>query len=324
MPTAKPSLFYKIDEQKSLLDKERKSLQLSFEQGQISHDVLHQLAIITDRHLRKIWKSCLIPENLCLIAVGGYGRAQLYPYSDVDILILLPNATDQIVQAKIESLISLFWDIGLDVGHSVRTITECVQLSTEDITIQTNLIESRLITGNRNLYHQFTKKMKRQINPASFLRAKLVEQKQRHAKQLETNLEPNIKESPGGLRDLNTILWVSKASGIGNTWLALAKHGFMTREEAKAITKHEQVLQLLRIRLHYLAGRREDRLLFDHQTALAKILKFADRGQHRASERLMQRYYQTAKSVTQLNIILIQNLELRISPPLKLYHCHSD
>ncbi len=316
MPTAKPSLFYKIDEQKSLLDKERKSLQLSFEQGQISHDVLHQLAIITDRHLRKIWKSCLIPENLCLIAVGGYGRAQLYPYSDVDILILLPNATDQIVQAKIESLISLFWDIGLDVGHSVRTITECVQLSAEDITIQTNLIESRLITGNRNLYHQFTKKMKRQINPASFLRAKMVEQKQRHAKQLETNLEPNIKESPGGLRDLNTILWVSKAGGIGNTWLALAKHGFMTREEAKAITKHEQVLQLLRIRLHYLAGRREDRLLFDHQTALAKILKFADRGQHRASERLMQRYYQTAKSVTQLNIILIQNLELRISPPL--------
>ncbi|MGA0114355.1 MAG: [protein-PII] uridylyltransferase [Burkholderiales bacterium] len=303
------------DSQRAALADERAKLQKRFESGQLGRELLQRLALMTDRHLRLVWKTQHMPPELALVAVGGYGRKQLFPDSDVDLLILLPGPPDDDLQSKLESLIGTFWDIGLEVGHSVRTLDECVDIAAGDITVQTNLLESRLLSGSRELYRRFTRKLQQAIDPVAFLRAKRIEQQERHSRHEETNLEPNIKECAGGLRDLNTILWISRAARLGRTWLELARRGFITRAEAAAIGRHERVLELLRIRLHYLSGRREDRLLFDHQTALAKQLGFADRSAKRASERLMQRYYLTAKSVSQLNTILLQNLALRISPP---------
>ncbi len=301
--------------QRAILAGERAALQQKFENGQLGHEILQQLARLTDSHLRISWKNCAIPADIALVAVGGYGRGQLFPHSDVDILILLPQTPDAALREKLEALVSTFWDIGLEAGHSVRTIDECFEVAAGDITIQTSLLESRLVTGNRELHRRFTRKLQHFIDPGAFLRAKRIEQQERHSRHAVTNLEPNLKESPGGLRDLNTILWISKAARLGRTWLELARRGFITQDEATAIGRHERVLELLRIRLHFLATRREDRLLFDHQTALAKQLGFADRASKRASERLMQRYYQTAKAVSQLNTILLQNLALRIAPP---------
>ena len=303
------------DEQRSTLAGERAALQQQFEAGDLGRALLRRLSLLTDRHLRLAWKSRQMPVNIALVAVGGYGRGQLFPHSDVDLLILLPAQPDAALREKLEALIGTFWDIGLDVGHSVRTLDECFEVASGDVTVQTNLLESRLLCGNRELYRRFTRKLQQSINPAAFLRAKRIEQEERHSRHQETNLEPNIKESAGGLRDLNTILWISRAAGLGRTWLELARRGFITRDEARAIGRHERVLEMLRIHLHYLAGRREDRLLFDHQTSLAKQLGFATRANRRPSERLMQRYYQTAKSVCQLNTILLQNLALRIAPP---------
>ncbi len=293
----------------------RTALQQRFLDGNIGLELLRQLALLTDRHLRLAWKSQKMPADIALIAVGGYGRCQLFPHSDVDILILLPGPPDEVLRGKLEALIGIFWDIGLETGHSVRTIDECVDMASADITVQTNMLESRLLCGKRELYGRFKRKLQQTINPAAFLRGKCLEQQERHSRHQETNLEPNLKESAGGLRDLNTILWISRAARLGHTWLELARRGLITREEASAISRHEKVLETLRSNLHYLAGRREDRLLFDHQTALAKQLGFTDRGSKRASERMMQRYYLTAKSVSQLNTILLQNLALRISPP---------
>jgi len=304
-----------VGAQRAALAAGRTAIREQFESGQLGRDLLHKLALLTDRHLRQAWKAQQMPQSAALIAVGGYGRGQLFPFSDVDILILLPEPPDDALRAKLEALVGHFWDIGLEAGHSVRTLDECFEMAATDITVQTTLLESRLISGNRDLYRRFNRRLQQSIDPAAFLRAKLIEQQERHSRHQQTNLEPNLKESAGGLRDLNTILWISRAAGLGRTWLELARRGFITRDEAAAIGRYERLLDMLRIRLHYLAGRREDRLLFDHQTALAKELGFAERTSKRPSERLMQRYYQTAKSVSQLNTILLQNLERRITPP---------
>lgn len=301
--------------QRTALATERAAIRQRFESGQAGSEILRKLALLTDRHLRLAWKALGMPPEVALIAVGGYGRGQLFPYSDVDILILLPAPADETLRSTLEALVGRLWDIGLEVGHSVRTLEECFEVASSDITVQTTLLESRLITGDRELYRRFNRKLQQSMDPAAFLRAKLIEQQERHSRHQETNLEPNLKESSGGLRDLNTILWISRASGHGRTWLELARRGFITRDEAATISRHARVLEMLRIRLHYLAERREDRLLFDHQTTLAKQMGFANRPGKRPSERLMQRYYQTAKAITQLNIILLQNLERRIAPP---------
>src|SRR5258706_14562658 len=156
-----------------------------------------------------------MPRGVALAAEGGYGRGQLFPCSDVDLLILLPAPADASLAGKLESLIGTLWDIGIEVGHSVRTLDECVALAAEDVTVQTTLLEARLLSGKRELFARFVKRMRDALDPAKFLEAKLLEQQQRHVRYAETNLEPNIKESAGGLRDLQTVLWIARAAGIG-------------------------------------------------------------------------------------------------------------
>ena len=293
----------------------RGQLRVEFSEHESPRELLRRQAAVVDRLLKELWSSHAMPRNVALAAVGGYGRGQLFPCSDVDLLILLSSPAEAPLARKIEELIGTLWDIGIEVGHSVRTIEECATLAAADVTVQTTLLEARLLAGKRALFARFARRMHDEMEPAEFMQAKLLEQQQRHVRYAETNLEPNIKESAGGLRDLQTILWISRAAGIGKTWSELARRGVITRSEAREIAQHEQLLQSLRIRLHYCAGRREDRLLFDYQSPLARELDLHDRPHRLASEQLMQRYYRTAKAVFQLNTIVLQNLDARITPP---------
>jgi [protein-PII] uridylyltransferase len=301
-------------EWKNTLIAEREALRRNFYERPVVGDLLRGHANLVDRQLRLIWATYALPDSLSLLAVGGYGRRQLFPYSDVDLLILLPDAADAGLNLRLERLIGTLWDIGLEVGHSVRTLRECVQLAEQDVTVQTNLLEARFLAGDQGLFRKFSRQMANALDPEQFLQAKELEQQQRHSRHEETNLEPNLKESAGGLRDLQNILWIARAGGYGQTWHALARRGLILAQEANEIQQHELFLQTLRVRLHYLAGRREDRLLFDHQSALASQFHLRDRPHRLASEQLMQRYYRTAKSISLLNAILLQNLRSRIVP----------
>ena len=173
-------------------------------------------------------------------------------------------------------------DIGLEIGHSVRTVQGCVETAAEDITIRTTLLESRFLVGSRLLFRKLTSELERIADPVAFFKAKKLEQEQRHAKHQDSpySLEPNLKEAPGGLRDLHVIQWIARASGmtsgLGGRWRDLVAHGLIERDEARQLAKLEAHLQDLRIRLHYLARRREDRLVFDLQSALAAQLGHAD------------------------------------------------
>ncbi|HEY3074776.1 MAG TPA: [protein-PII] uridylyltransferase [Burkholderiales bacterium] len=261
-----------------------------------------------------------LPAGAALVATGGYGRCELYPSSDIDLLVLLAREPGAAERESLERLIGTLWDIGLEIGHSVRTVEGCIEAAADDVTVRTTLLESRFLSGSRALYRRLEQALHAVVDPVAFLKAKKLEQEQRHAKHQDTaySLEPNLKEAPGGLRDLQVIQWIARASGItagiGRTWSDLVAQGLIERDEAHQLARHEALLQDLRIRLHYLAGRREDRLVFDVQTALAAQLGYADNPERRSSEAMMQRYYQTAKGVTQLNTILMQNLEARLAP----------
>ena len=312
--TVTPRLKLVAGQWKSALATGREALRRAFLAKPAAGELLRRHSKLIDRQLRVVWSTHALPSGLALLAVGGYGRSQLFPHSDIDLLVLLPAAADTGLQQKLETFIGTLWDIGLEVGHSVRTIAECAELSGQDVTVQTSLLEARLLSGNRDLFRRFVKTMHDALDAAAFMQAKQLEQQQRHERYQETNLEPNIKESAGGLRDLQNILWIARAGGIGNTWRELARRGLITLQEAREIQRDELFLQVLRIRLHYLAARREDRLLFDHQSALAAQFNLRERPHRLASEQLMQRYYRTAKAVSQLNAILLQNLKARISP----------
>jgi [protein-PII] uridylyltransferase len=264
---------------------------------------------LIDRHLCLIWKQLDLSADLALVAVGGYGRGELYPKSDIDLLILLDQDPGDVLKAKLHELIALLWDIGLEVGHSIRTVDECITESS-DITVETNLLEARLLSGDSTLFEKMRGALDRQLDPKAFFNAKFNEQQQRHGRfnDADFNLEPNLKESPGGLRDLQTITWISRAAGLGTKWSELARAGLISASEARQIARHDALLKTLRTRLHYLAHRREDRLLFEFQTALAEQMGIAASSNRRASEHMMQRYYRTKLGVRQFNTILLQNL----------------
>ncbi len=285
------------------------------------HRSLRQLAHLVDGLLIRLWQQAGFADDLALIAVGGFGRGELFPHSDVDVLVLLPDGqapeTTPGLQAQLEAFIGSCWDSGLEIGSSVRTVSECLAESERDITVQTSLLESRLITGSAPLFARFRQHYDAAMDPMAFMQAKVLELRQRHTKFEDTPyaLEPNCKESPGGLRDLQIILWVARAAGLGDSWDDLVRSGLATAHEARHIKRNEALLSLIRARLHLIARRREDRLVFDLQTAVAESFGHqadttADgRLALRASEKLMRQYYWAAKAVTQLNQILLLNIE---------------
>ena len=284
--------------------------------------LLRGLARHVDAALVELWEHTGMPAGAALVAVGGYGRGELFPHSDVDVLVLLPDdalvadgSPAPALHAVIGNFVTSCWDIGLEIGSSVRSVNDCLAEAARDLTVQTAMLESRWVGGARRLYAQFRASQDAAMDARAFLRAKLLEMQQRHVKYEGTPyaLEPNCKESPGGLRDLQVVIWVARAAGLGRTWTELASKGLITAFEASQLVKHEGTLKLIRARLHCVAGRREDRLVFDLQTAVAESFGYKASVDQRSSEVLMHRYYWAAKAVTQLNQILMLNIEERVN-----------
>jgi [protein-PII] uridylyltransferase len=291
---------------------------------------LQQISKLTDATLCTLWLQSGFAAPFALVAVGGFGREELFPHSDVDVLLLLPDDQSHDTNARLKSQIETFivncWDAGLEIGSSVRTVSECLAEAAKDVTVQTSLLESRLITGAAPLFQGFMAQFAANMDPRAFFVAKTLEMRQRHNKFEDTpySLEPNCKESPGGLRDLQIILWVAKAAGFGKNWDELARNGLATAFEVKQLKRNEALLRLIRARLHLIAQRREDRLVFDLQTAVATSFGYGGSAPReagsvgatfiRSSEALMRRYYWAAKAVTQLNQILLMNIEERLNP----------
>jgi [protein-PII] uridylyltransferase len=289
------------------------------------HKLLRQLAGQTDGLLIQLWNQADLGAPCALLAVGGYGRGELFPYSDVDVLVLLPDPADQMPDPerarRIEGFIGNCWDAGLEIGSSVRTLSECLGEAAKDVTVQTALLESRCICGDQALASAFKSAFMAALDPRAFFIAKTLELRQRHTKFEDTPyaLEPNCKESPGGIRDLQAIIWVAKAAQLGSNWQELQASGLATALEIAHLERNQALLFLIRVRLHLAAQRREDRLVFDLQTAVAHSFGYTHTGGEgralvRASEALMKRYYWAAKAVTQLNQILLMNIEERLNP----------
>jgi [protein-PII] uridylyltransferase len=275
--------------------------------------VLTALCTLVDECIGRIARAVPLPPEVALVAVGGYGRGYLFPASDVDLVVLVEVDAGAVSRtAAIETFVGLLWDVGLEPGIAVRSIAECVAEASKDITVATSLLEARHVWGCPHACRALVEALRGQRDVRAFCEAKIDEQRRRHERHNDVamNLEPNVKESPGGLRDLQTVMWIAKAAGLGQTWSALAQGGLISEFEAKTIAKLRLTLVDLRIRLHWLAGRREDRLVFDHQTALARELGIVEERADgkRASEILMQRYYLAAKGVWQMNSILIPAL----------------
>ena len=302
------------------LKDERNHIIADFRENGKPEKLLRGLRHSVDGVLSDAWKAAGLPPDAALVGVGGYGRGELFPYSDVDLLILLANPADALTQARLEQFVQLLWDLGLEIGHSIRTVDECMSESAADITVQTSLLEARLVAGGDAVFAELQRRYAGAMDAQAFFHAKTAEMRLRHAKYEFTpySLEPNVKESPGALRDLQVIRWVAQAAGLGNSWTQLAIRGLITREEARQLMEKEYAFKDIRIRLHLQTRRREDRLVFDVQTAIAETFGLSSTGQgleaRRASEYLMQRYYWAAKTVTQMNTILLQNIEAQLFP----------
>ncbi|MGB1109295.1 MAG: [protein-PII] uridylyltransferase, partial [Gammaproteobacteria bacterium] len=275
-------------------------------------ELVHARAAFVDAVLCNAWARMVPNQNLALVAVGGYGRGELHPHSDVDILILVDQQDDSLGET-LGQFLTFLWDIGLEIGHSVRTPAECASEAADDLTIATNMMESRLLHGSEELYETMRQETgPDRIWPArDFFKAKLEEQRIRHHRFHETGykVEPNIKESPGGLRDLQTIGWtLSRGFGLQDL-KDLVDIGFLKKDECAVLMEGKAFLSRVRFALHAEAGRREDRLLFDHQVALARRFKYCDEDSTLAVEQFMQTYYRQVQELSRLNEMLLQLLQ---------------
>lgn len=261
--------------------------------------LLLEISRLTDQILSTLTQQYPLPEEVALCAVGGYGRQEMYPYSDIDLLLLLPDyPLTALAQTQLEHFITALWDLGLNIGHSVRTITECLREAEQDISIETSLLDLRWILGNSLLHETLKERFQKQLNPAKFFLNKKLELQQRYQRFNETPfaIEPNCKESPGGLRDIHFLSWISRAAGWHKNWIGLQAQGLMLAEEARKLQKVHYQFCRLRIGLHLLTGKAEDRLIYDLQPQLADAFELKAKHK-RPSEILMRNYYWGARII---------------------------
>ena len=284
-----------------------------FYEGEEVHTLVNESARFADLMLSYAWDRFPWDKDISLIAVGGYGRGELHPHSDIDLLILMRRNQPQKYRASIEQFLAFLWDIKLTIGHSVRSLSQCVDEAKRDITIATNIMETRLICGN----HELRDAMLKKTGPAkiwasaNFYRAKIDEQTARHRKHDDTeyNLEPNVKDAPGGLRDIQLINWTAKRHFNLYRRSQLVHAGFLSDEEYLTLRRDEEFLWKVRYGLHLLADRSEERLLFDYQRKLAVMFGYSDSNGKLGVEKFMQRYYQTVLSIRELTDVLLQYLD---------------
>lgn len=274
-------------------------------------ELIHARAWLVDQVLKLAWDQYAWPDEAALVAVGGYGRGELHPQSDIDLLILVDNDLDELSWHECtQQFVTFIWDLGLQIGSSVRTLNDCYEQAKGDITIATSLLESHTIVGNDALRQQvFDWVISEQAwSDEAFYKARLSAQKERHLRTNETeyNLEPNIKKSPGGLRDIQTIGWIGKRHFGLSSMDQLAGHDYLNQEELDTLNQSINYLWTIRYALHLIAKRPEDRLLFDHQRKLAAFFGYQDNEDALAVEQFMHRYYRTAMHITELNQTLLQ------------------
>jgi len=299
----------RLDVFRNTLKNGHEVLKKRFQVSKNAINYVTQRSWFIDQILLQAWSQfCgdMNPDTIALIAVGGYGRGELHPYSDIDLLILLEEPLED--TSKIEKLVIFLWDIRLDIGHSVRTLAECKQEATDDITVATNLMEARLLTGSKQLFQTMKTVMVPVWPIKDFFAAKTEEQKLRHQKYDDTadNLEPNIKEGPGGLRDIQMIGWVAKRHFGATALHDLVQHGFLTEKEYQILHEGQCFLWEIRCLLHFAAGRHEERLLFDFQLVLAATYDYKNDEAGLGVEKLMKQYYLTVKKMNTLNDMLLQ------------------
>ncbi|BBP84951.1 bifunctional uridylyltransferase/uridylyl-removing enzyme [Pseudomonas sp. Pc102] len=300
---------------KKAIRQAKEVLDTRFANGRDIRRLVEDRAWFVDQILRAAWERFDWSEDadIALLAVGGYGRGELHPYSDIDLLILLDSADHETFRESIEGFLTLLWDIGLEVGQSVRSVDECAEEARADLTVITNLMESRTIAGPESLRRrmQDVTSPERMWPSKDFFLAKRQERKARHAKYNDTeyNLEPNVKGSPGGLRDIQTILWVARRQFGSLNLHALVKEGFLVESECSVLASSQEFLWKVRYALHMLAGRAEDRLLFDHQRKLAGLLGFQGDDAKQAIEHFMQKYYRVVMGVAELSDLINQHFE---------------
>ena len=269
--------------------------------------LLEQRCSAVDQTLTQLWNACALDKtDIALIAVGGYGRGELFPSSDVDLLILLGQPNND-SDAQVSAFVSSLWDLGLKIGHSVRSIDECLALAVDDITVMTTLLETRLLVGPSAVYDKLLSELdERDIwKSGAFFTAKLEEQTQRHEKYGLTgySLEPNVKSSPGGLRDIQVIGWIARRH-FGSALERLPTGEFLTKQELDLLMSGQDYLSRVRFALHHLTGRDEDRLLFEHQQTLARLWGFEDGGKL-AVEQFMQAYFRNVQAVSHVSALLV-------------------
>ncbi len=298
---------------RELLRQAQEELRARFTAEEPVEGLVRARARFIDLLLRTLWQQRLpqpLAARLTLVDVGGYGRGELHPHSDVDFLVLVPEPLADADRACVEQLVAFLWDIGLEVGHSVRTVAECAEESAADVGVMTTLMEARRLAGAAELRAA----MRAALAPdrvwpvRDFFEAKVREQQERHLKANDTayHLEPNVKTGPGGLRDIHTIAWVAKRHFDAETLDELVTHGFLTPSELRRLKQAQAFLWKVRFGLHVLAERHEDRLLFDYQIRLAQLFGYEDATYTLAVEQLMQRYYRTVMDVALLNELLLQ------------------
>ena len=303
------------------------------------NDIVRGRAWVIDQILRIVWNFQAWPDrdDIALVAVGGYGRGELLPHSDIDLLILTRKDRNRQYQECVSGFLTTLWDIGLDIGQSMRSVKQCKQEAAKDITVVTALMESRTLVGPEDLNAAMQKAIneKRVWPIKKFVQAKIDEQQARHRKYHDVDyaLEPNVKTSPGGLRDIQTIAWVAKRHFGASSFKDLVELGFLKQSEEAMINRGQQFLWKLRYGLHHLEGRCEDRLLFDKQRELAQLFGYQDDEKSLAVEKLMKQYYRAVANLRQLNDLLLQHLDEailrsgereKITPLNNRFQIHND
>ncbi len=301
-----------LDELRRVLDSGNYALVRRFLEGDDTGDLVRERARLVDLVVTAAWEHFCATElpAAVLIAVGGYGRGELHPGSDVDLLILLDDGKSASIEEPVSAFLARLWDLGLELGHSVRNVDQCQHEGSEDLSIVTTLMEARVLAGSTELFES----MQRAIGPdaiwpsRSFFEAKLKEQQTRHARYGDTayTLEPNLKNGPGCLRDLQVINWISQRHFGSGKLQTLVDQGFLTEVQLNLLEQGRDFLWQLRFALHILTGRREDRLLFDYQIQIATLLGYQDSSYMLAVEQLMQRFYRTVMDLSRLNEMVLQ------------------
>ena len=283
-----------------------------FLEGEDIRALVYERALFVDCVLHYAWHQFAWPDGISLEAVGGYGRGELHPGSDIDLLILHRPDVFETCKDDIEKFLTLLWDIGLEIGSSVRTVKQTIEIARADITVATNIMESRTLVGDPSLRTELVKESApdKIWSAEEFFRAKYQEQQERHKKYNDTeyNLEPNIKNAPGGLRDIQTISWVIKRYFGVRTLKQLEGKGFFTDEEFSLLNSGEEYLWRVRYALHMVAKRAEERLLFDYQREIAKLFGYTDNHEGLAVEQFMHKYYRTVLALRELNDVVLQFL----------------